>query len=625
MKLLRRFLSKGGVPVLADIIFIVLLASVLCLRAIYGATAAINNGLFVISLFATLPVFISAYRALRNRKISVDLLAGIALFFSFVTHEWVPSAFISMMLACARLLDTWSDHRASLALESLVKLRPSKAKVKQGNQIVEIPIHKVKKGDTVYVALGDAVPVDGTVIEGEGTLDVSTITGESMPVLISNGAKILSASVLTSGSCIIRTDSVGRDTMIEKMIQLITDAEKNKAPIVTISDRFAQYYIIGSLVVSILLYVTTFNKELVLSVLLVVCADEIAVATPLAFLLAIGRAAKKGVIIKGAAFLEGLASAKTMIVDKTGTLTLGRLRVAHHDLFRGDEGEFLMASAALSAVSTHPAAKAIGRYLASKIGNGEIKQKASTWYKEYAGKGVEAMLERHHFCLGRDSFFSECGILLSDSERSLLAHEEHNGFNVTLVAKDKRPLGFFAIEDELKGNIRESISAIKELGVQRVVMLTGDNDTIAQHVALASGISEVRSSLLPEDKLAFVKQSLHEGGEKGVIVVGDGVNDAAALTLANVGIAMGGAGSDVSIEAADVVLMHDDFSKIPETMRLAQGVMEIAHSNFLLWGVLNVIGLTLVFTGFLSPSGAAAYNFLTDFIPLANALRALRY
>ncbi|MEK7567698.1 MAG: cation-translocating P-type ATPase [Patescibacteria group bacterium] len=617
-----KLLLKGELPLWLDVVFISLTTALLIVR--YGnffEVETVNPYLIVVSIIANIPVLIATIRSLREKRISADLLAGIALVFSFLAREWASAAFITLMLAFARMLRTWSDARADRALSHLAKLKPKYAKVRHGNNITEIPINKVKLGDTVVVSVGENVPVDGKILEGEGLLNQSSITGESVPVYKKEGDKVISGSIVVQGSFEIVAQKVGKYSTIEKIISLVESAGERKAPIIKIADRLSAYYITVAFIVSIVVYALSQDTSLVLSILLVVCADEIAVAIPLAFLMAVAVSAKKGVIIRGVEFLEGFSRLKTLIVDKTGTLTTGKLSVAGCVMGKGVSSEdFFEASLLTSSVSKHPASKAIEKYI-SKF----TKAKSPSSFEEKVGKGIISRLEGEHFFLGRRSFMEEMHAPLSKDLLERMREAEMLGFNITYVGKNKNTLGFFIVADELKKNIKTDIDHLKALGVLEIVMLTGDNAMVAHRIGLEAGVTQVRANLLPEDKVKEVEKFLHKMPDKILAVVGDGVNDAAALKRAPIGIVMGALGSDVSIEAADVILMHDDFSKIPETIDLSRFVMKIARQNFVWWIIINAVGLYFVFTHVLNPTSAAAFNFLTDFIPLFNALRVMGF
>lgn len=572
-----------------------------------------------INSIAFIPVLVSVSRSFREKRISVDLLAGAALTFSVLAGEWASAAFINLMLASARIFGRYTDDRARHAIRHLLKMRPEKARIKKDGVILEVPAGEVKKGDLAIVELGERIPVDGIIVSGEASVDQSSLTGESFPADKKSGDKVFSSTIVLFGSLTVQVEKVGRDTTFEKIIELVESAKQSKAKISSIADGFTSWYIIMSFVGSGLLYFFTHDINLVLAVLLVVCADDIAVAIPLTFLVAIGYGAKRGVIIKGANFIEGMANLKALVVDKTGTLTHGRLRVENFSVLGNRKPEEILNFAGIvCALSSHPSAKAIASYVKDK----GIIIKEPEKFEEFGGKGAVAHYNGEKIATGKLDFFKELKFEITDNELRELAAEKEKGFNVTLVGYGKKLVGFFSLADELKPKISESISELRDLGAKRIVMLTGDNEKIAKMVAEKTGIKEYFANLLPEDKLNYLKRML--GGKKKVAMVGDGVNDAASLNLADIGIAMGAIGSDAAIESADIVLMKDDFTKLPLIIRLSKYALTVVRENFWIWGVVNAVGLALVFTGAISVTGAAAYNFLTDFIPFLNSFRLYR-
>lgn len=592
-----------------------------------------------VGFIGLIPVAKSAWVSLRRKKVNVDLLASIALFFSFISGEWGSLLFINIMLAAARILDLYTKQRVSISLERLAKLKPVKARVIESadsepvgltawpqtlgrrQRTVEIPLSEVKVGDLVVVNLGEQIPVDGIVFQGSATVDQSSLTGESMPVLRTVNEAVFSATIVVSGNIIVRAEKIGAETTFELMIKLVEASQDAKTRMKTLAERFASWYIVIMLIVSIVLFVATRNVPLVLAVVLVVCADDIALAIPLAYIIAIGTAARRGIIIKSADFLDSVAKMTTLIVDKTGTLTLGKLSVKNVYPFGGiDLAQVLELACSICDRSSHPVSKAIVHHAKE---NGTVC-KAPNHFKEVEGRGIiGAGINNEKIILGHPDFLKEQNIPFTDEVSAAIANGVAQSNNITLLALNGSVIGIFALADEIRNTVVDTISALKKSGIKKVVMLTGDNEGVAKNIAERLGIDKYYSKLLPEHKVLVLKEHLGKGGT--VAMVGDGVNDAAVLTRADIGIAMGGIGTDAAIESADIVLMQDDFGKIIELRGLAKKVLAVARGNFAIWALVNGVGLYFVFTGVFDPSKAAAYNFLTDFIPIANSLRLFRY
>lgn len=573
--------------------------------------------LIAVSVVGTIPVVVSAFRALLAKKISIDLLASVALLFSLLAKEWTSAVFINLMLTSARIFQGHTERRVRRALELLLKLKPKKAKVRREGGIVEVRPEALKNGDIVLAELGERIPVDGTVLAGEASVDQSSLTGESVPVAKSQGDSVMSSSIVTAGSLEVRADKVGKETALERMIRLVEESQKSKPKLHAFADAFTQWYIVFAFAGAIVLFAATRDLSLVLAVLLVVCADDIAIAIPLAFTAAIGYAARRGIIIKGSGFLEAAGRVRAVLMDKTGTLTYGKLKVHEARVFGGHSKESLYTLASSIAVlSDHPSAKAILRFLKNeqKSAFDSVEQ-----FREFPGRGAVGSYQGKKLVSGKLVFLQEQRVVASQEEQREIAALEFRGFSATLIGYDGTLLGCFAFADEVRPQSKEVVRELHNLGIATIAMVTGDNERIARRVAEEVGIQEVYADLLPEQKISHVRSYLKKQGT--LMMVGDGVNDAASITLADVGVAMGGIGSDVAIESSDIVLVRDDLAKVPEIIRLSHAVMSINRQNFAIWGAVNAVGLLLVFSGILHPAGAAAYNFLTDFIPLLNSTR----
>ena len=563
------------------------------------------------------PVLYGAVRQLMAREwASMEMLASIALGFSLYSNEWASAVFIALMLSGSRLLSVLTEARARKSIESLLKLRPDTAKVDREGRIELVPLEAVRVGDTIVVDAGDRVPVDGMVLIGDAALDESSLTGESLPVDKAVGDKVFSSTLVASGGLRIRAEKVGKDTTLEKIIQLVERSQEQRSRIMTIGERFGRAYLIGMTLLAALLWYWTQNTPLVLALVLVVCADDIAIAVPLAFLGAIGTAAQHGIIVKGSAHLEVMGRAKTFIFDKTGTLTKGALKVvdlvAAPDVSRDD---LLVYGACAARGSQHPLSRAIVSYATAE----GVREVFPTMSRSVGGKGVIASHDDSALLLGRESFMESEGVSIDPSIRHAIDRLSDEGKSVSLVARNKKLLGVIGLQDEIKAEARDALRALRDLGVEHIVMLTGDNERVAQTVCEQLDITEYFAGLHPEDKVARVA-ALKNKGE--VVMAGDGINDAAALSSATVGIAMGGMGHDVTIVSADVVLMTDDLSKMVDAIRIARTAHRIAVEDFWIWGFTNGVGIALVFGGYIGPAGAAAYNFISDFFPLGNSLRA---
>lgn len=572
--------------------------------------------LMLVTLIGAVPVLWNAVQALRQKDwASMDMLASIALVFSVLDQEWVSAVFIAMMLAAARILGALTESRTERSIRSILKLRPTTAKVIRNKTMLTIGVEQVVLGDIIVVDAGERIPVDGTILEGDASVDESSLTGESLPIDKIVGQQALSSTLLLSGSLRIKTNRIGKDTTIERVIDLIASSTAEKPKTQTMGERFGKTYLVSVFIGSAVLYAVTAKLSLVLSVILVVCADDIAIAIPLAYLRAIGLAAKRGIIVKGGRYLEALGTATTFVFDKTGTLTKGALAVSGVVAVSGIKEEKVLAAAATASYrSSHPFSKAIVRH-AKEQGLTEIHPKS---FRAVGGKGTVAQVAVGKIVTGKQSFLLDEGVIIGQALFKKAERRAKTGESVSYVAINGKVVGFITAADEPKANAKQAIADLRSLGVNRIILLTGDNEHVAKSVASDLGVTQWFANLLPEDKVKRIKQLRRSGS---IVMVGDGVNDAAALAASDIGIAMGVLGTDAAIESADIALMRDDLSALPEAVRLARATRSVAVQDFWIWGITNIFGLGLVFGGIIGPAGAAAYNFISDFFPLFNSLR----
>jgi len=611
--------KKDGSDGIKDaILFNEMLIGALALTLIVGWSGILSRSqsslvLLTASIAGVVPVLWSAIKALRNREITIDLLASIALIFTFIQGQWVSAVFINLMLASARLFDAFTEARTRNIIAHLLKFRPSVVKVQRNGRTEEISLAEVRVGDRVVVESGDRVPIDGRVFSGTASIDQSTLTGESALVEKKPGDEVLSSTLNEFGSLVVIAERVGDDTTLSKIIALTDEASREKTKIEKIGSRFSAWYISVSLVGSIILFFFTRDSSLVLSVLLVVCADDIAVAVPLAFTVAISFAGKHGILLKGASAVERLRNIDTIVTDKTGTLTKGEITVESILPAHGvSQNHLLDALNYCSASSNHPVSRAIQRTLKER----GIFLSVPQDFSEIPGSGVKAKMGNHKFTMGRLSHLKESGITVSPDLMALAETLEEKGLGVTFIGKDDKALGIVSLKDKVRPHAKNAIALTKLFGVRSWIMLTGDNEKVAEAISKEVGLDEFHANLKPEDKLRFLRALKKQ--KRKIAMIGDGVNDTASLALADVGFAMGRRGADASIEASDVTLIRDDLLGVPNAILLSRRVFNVIEFNFVIWVATNIIGLFLVFGHFIGPVGASAYNFATDFLPIIN-------
>jgi len=571
--------------------------------------------LISLSIIGFIPVVLNAFKALISRRLTIDLLASVALVFSFLSNEWRSVVFISLMLASARFFAYFTEKQTKNAIKKLLKLKPEKIHVKLENKIIEKKLKDIKIGDLVIVDEGQRIAVDGIVVSGEASIDQSFLTGESETIFKKEGDQILGSTLNVSGSLVVKVTKIGEDTTFSKILKLIDESQQGKAPISILTDKFVTYYILFTLIATAVFYFYFGNLTMVLSILLVTCADDLAVAIPLAFMSAITVAAKKGIIVKGASYIEGFTKVKAFIFDKTGTITKGKPEIQNIIAFNSYSKEELLSILGSATVdSTHPTSKSIYNFVKEK----NIKCQIMEEFKEEPGYGIGGLINKKQIFIGKSDFLKRQGIKFSKEQLDLFENEKNLGRSLVIVGVKKDVVGFISLADAIHYQAEEVIDKLREMGIQKIMMLTGDNEKVASRVAEQVHISDFKANLLPENKVKFIKETLSD--KYKTVMVGDGINDAASITLADIGVAMGAIGSDVTIETADVVLMKDRLSNLIDLMQLSKITMKKVKQNLFLWVIINSVGLILVFAGILNPSGAAAFNFITDFIPLLNSL-----
>ncbi len=563
-----------------------------------------------------MPVLWGVYQSIKAREwASMDLLASVALIFSIISREWTSVIFIALMLAAARMLDSVTKDHTEKSIKGLLKLRSNEATIERNGVMGKVATDDIALDDIVVVGLGERIPVDGVVLSGDAAVDESSLTGESLPVDKNVGSGVMSSTLVRSGSLRIKTERIGKDTTLERIIALVESAQSEKPSSQTLGERFGKIYLISIFIGSALLYLLTSNLPLVLAVVLVVCADDVAVAIPIAYLRAIKAASKDGVIVKGSKHLETLGNIDTIVFDKTGTLTKGELTV--RDLIPAPgrtEHEVLRWGMLASMQSKHPLSRAFVAH-AKELGVGETFPDTA---EEKGGKGIVATRGTDTVVLGKRVLMDDHGIAVPDAVTATAEEKAAQGRSVSYIAVNGQLVGCFTASDTIKDNAPESLRKLQALGVKNIVMLTGDSELAAQAIAKELGVTAWQADLLPEQKVDAIRKLQVQ---QPVAMVGDGVNDTAALSIAAVGIAMGGLGSEATLDAAEIILMRDDLAALPHTIEIARRTRDVSIQDFWIWGISNIFGLLLVFGGVIGPAGAAAYNFLSDFIPLFNSLR----
>ncbi|HHT40849.1 MAG TPA: cadmium-translocating P-type ATPase [Actinomyces sp.] len=539
--------------------------------------------LIAASVVAGAPIAYRALMALRYRTFSIDLLVTIAVIGALIIGEYVESAVVAFLFLFGAYLEQRSLERTRTSIRELVEATPSRALLLQDGNEVEVDVDEITEGDIVLVKTGDSLPVDGSIIEGEGHVQQAAITGEPVPVRRSVGDEVFAGTTLENGYLKVRASKVGDDTTYAQIIELVEDAQDAKAPRQQFLDRFAAVYTPLIIVAAVVFGLVTQNVELALTFLVIACPGALVIATPVAIVAGIGNGAKRGVIFKGGDAVERLAKVDTIVLDKTGTLTQGAPQLTGVTSLSGSEDNLLRLAASLEQASEHPLARAIVAAAQSRnLTLSDPEQVEIT-----RGVGISGLVNGKTVTIG--SSRSLDGMSVSDSLIWEAAAAESSGATVSYVVADGQILGYVTIADQLRAGAKEAIASLHRGGIDRVVLLTGDNPRAASHVANIAGIDEFHAQLLPEDKVDHVQLLIDEGAN--VAMVGDGLNDAPALASADVGIAMG-AGTDVSVETADVVLAGNRLDQLAHAQRLARKTVRLMTQNTVI--ALGTVALLLL-------------------------------
>jgi Cd2+/Zn2+-exporting ATPase len=542
--------------------------------------------------------------ALRQRTLDVDLLMVLAALGAWAVGSPFEGAMLLFLFSLSNVLQAYAIDRARHAIQALVKLRPKEALTRRGGRLARLPVEKLLIGDVVIVRPGERIPVDGQVVEGESSVDQSSITGESMPVSKAPGSGVLAGTINQSGGLELRVARLARDTTLAKMIKLVEEAHSEKAQTQRLVDRFEQVYawcVIGLTVLLIMVPVYVLGQAFepvfyrAMTVLVAASPCALVISTPASMLSAIGNGARRGVLFKGGIYVEQAAGVKVVAFDKTGTLTLGKPQVTDIVPLAGPgqvgEPELLALTAAVEAKSEHPLALAIVKAAQQR---GLVPAEATAFQSE-SGKGARATVAGQEIAIGNLRYFEGLRAEGLGEARGALQRLLDQAKTSVLVARlldESRAefLGLIGVADVVRPEAAQVVRELKAMGVERVVMLTGDNERVAQSIARQVGVDEFYADLLPEDKLRIIGDLQRQVGP--LAMVGDGVNDAPGLAQANIGIAMGAAGTDVALETADIVLMADDLRNIPYLMALSRQTRKTLLTN--LGFAVFMIGLMLV-------------------------------
>lgn len=569
---------------------------------------------WVAIILCGLPIIKEAATCLYEEfDIKADVLVSLALIASVIIGEIFAAGEISVIMTIGALLEDLTVQKAKSGIENLVKLTPKQARIIRDNKEIMINADDIEIGDIVRVIVGETIPVDGVIIKGQGSIDESIMNGESLPVDKYVGDDVLSGTINQYSTFDIKATKTSQDSSLKRMIKLVKEADSKKAPIVSLTDRWATWIVVIALVSSIGTYLVTHQILRSVTILVVFCPCALVLATPTAIMAGIGNASKYGILIKGGDVVERLSKIKNIAFDKTGTLTYGKLSVVEYKSFNPeyDDEALLKTLASVEAYSEHPLGKAIISYY--KENNEELLDIQN--FTVNPGKGITANLGEKSILVGNLKLIKDVDINLNKDIINISEEFTKKGCTVIYLSIDNKLIGYVALSDILREEAKEVISYIKSQKINPV-MLTGDNKNSAQNIANIVGIDDIHPSLLPEDKMNIIKNL--EDSKSPTCMIGDGVNDALALKYSSVGISMGAIGSDIA--ASDIVLASDDIKNIPYLLYISKKTMKTIKLNVTFSLALNFLAIILAMTGILNPVvGALVHNLGSVFVILNSA------
>ncbi|WP_182201333.1 heavy metal translocating P-type ATPase [Paraliobacillus salinarum] len=600
----------------------------------YGFMGSYNgtSSLFITMLFAIAIIINgykparSAYYAIKSRSLDMNVLMTAAVIGAAFIGEWFEGATVVWLFALGNALQNRSIEQTRTSIRNLMNLAPSEAWVKVGSELVKQPVGDIAVGQQIVVKPGDRIPLDGEIIQGETSVNQAPITGESIPVDKLTGDTVYAGTINESGSIEIIVTKLVEDTSLSKIIHLVEEAQEQRAPTQAFIDKFASLYTpivfiiaLATIVIPPVLGFGTWDEWIYkgLALLVVACPCALVISTPVAIVSAIGNAAKNGALIKGGTFLEKAGIIDAIAFDKTGTLTEGKPKVDKIEPLTISNEDLISLALTLEMHSTHPIAKTI----VSHAKEHDIQSKDGTLFKNIVGKGVQATIDEEVYYAGNIKLFEELNVL-SDHLKKKINNIQNQGKTVVIIGTKNEVMGIISVADSIRSTTLTALKQLKQVGIKQLVMLTGDNEGTAKTISNETTVNRYFAELLPEDKVDAIKKLQQEGHK--VAMVGDGINDAPALATADLGIAMGGAGTDTAMETADIILMADNLEKLPHTVKLSRKALTIIKQNIWFSILIKLIALVFIFPGWLTLWMAVLSDTGAALLVILNALRLLR-
>ena len=577
-----------------------------------------EGALIIASILGVIPIAIQAYQAMRVKVVSIDVLVTIAVIGAFLIKNYEESAIVTFLFLFGAYLELRTLNKTRSAIKELTEMAPERAeKQMEDGRFEEVDIFDVDEGDILLVKTGAKVPVDGTVLIGEGHINEASITGESLAVGKEKGSEVFAGTILENGTIQIVADRVGEDTTFGKIIEMVEDAQDSKSEAERFIDNFSKYYTPAVLVLSFIVWLFSRNIELAITILVLGCPGALVIGVPVSNVAGIGNGAKQGILLKGSEVIHDFSKAYTMIFDKTGTITVGNPSVSETKYYTDEPEKALAYLASVESESDHPLAKAIlaeiGEITLTPVENTEVVK----------GGGIVANVNGHRVAVGNVALMEKENVEFGEQSRADVKHLEETGNSLVLTSIDGKLQVLMGVRDQIREGAKEDLEQLRRLGIRELIMLSGDNQGTVDVVSKELGLTEAHGNMLPEDKAEYVKKLKDKG--RIVAFVGDGINDSPSLALADIGIAMG-SGTDVAIETSDIVLMNSDFGLLPHAVGLTKATARNMLQNIIIAvGVVLLLLSAVFFSDWMNMSIGMLVHEGSILVVILNGMRLLGY
>lgn len=611
----RFILSKKNAIALIDA---VLIAIAFTSKLGFGNTDIFLWTLMIASVLGIIPIAIQAFQALKVKVVSIDVLVTVAVIAAFFIQSYEESAIVTFLFLFGAFLEQRTLNKTRSAIQELTEMAPESAlKQMADGDFEEVKVDEVDVGDILLVKTGAKVPVDGTVLTGEGYINEASITGESLPASKEQGSQVFAGTILENGTFQMVADRVGEDTTFGKIIELVEEAQDSKSEAERFIDKFSKNYTPIVLLLAVVVWLVSRDIELAITILVLGCPGALVIGVPVSNVAGIGNGARNGILLKGSEVIHDFSRVDTMIFDKTGTLTIGNPKVADTEIYTDNSTEILGYLASVEKESDHPLAKAVVEYIA--VTNFYPVEDTDV----VKGSGIVVKVDGHRVAVGNLALMQRESVHFNEKARADMARFEQNGSSLVLTAVDGELEILIGIRDQIRPGVKEDLQKLRKLGVKNLVMLSGDNQGTVDLVARELGLTEAHGHMLPEDKSAYIKMLQAKG--QIVAFVGDGVNDSPSLALAEIGIAMG-SGTDVAIETSDVVIMNSDFSRLPHALGLAKAIASNMRQNIIIAvGVVVFLLANVFFSEWMNMSIGMLVHEASILAVILNGMRLLHY